>query len=418
MIVKNIINRSYRKALIVPIIALFTYILLVTFSPRELIYDEGYYMSIVKDFIKSGFTPYFIENISAPTGILYSLTHVIFSPLTNYNVPYIRFVNVFLLFGCYLLILIWVKLRNDQTLGNTMLSSGMWLAVPTTGVISCMALTELPSIYLCLLSTVILTFSYNKGEWRGNSFTLISLIISGLILGLSTWGRQNFIVVLFASLPCFLPISKKSIIFGFSYALPGLLIFIYPILIWKGLVPPSVGFVQEGYRFYNFIYSFSYLGVIAAILFPRLIILNKQSCLIAFLISSFLVVIFADLRFVPSRFLVERILGNIGVYILSYITGIILVSLGLLFIYSIIKEALSNKTDSILLYCIISILLIGLSNIKITHQFSSRYVTLAIPFLIYAASYKSNNRFFLVRFLFSFVLSILFVLNYYKSLPI
>ncbi|MGK7875330.1 MAG: hypothetical protein AB4426_19135 [Xenococcaceae cyanobacterium] len=425
MLTQKWINSSSKKALACSFIALLIYIFLVAFSPRKLIYDEVYYMGIAKDYIKSGFTPYFIENISGHTGILYSIVHAIFSPLTNYSVPHIRFVNVFLLFGCYLLILIWLKVRSDQTVGNALLNSGMWLAAPTAGVIGCMALTELPSIFICLLSTLMLIFAYNQGKWRGNSVTLVSLMVSGVFLGLSTWGRQNFIVVLVASLPFFLPLTKKSVIFGFSYALPTLLIFTYPILIWKGLVPPAVSYAVEGYRFSNFILSFGYLGLIAIILFPRLIIVSRQSCLRILLVSSFLVATFGGLRYVPTlgnldyapnRSLLERILGNIGVYIIPYLTGIIFTSLAVLFLYSIFKEALSKKTDSIFLYCIISILLIGVSNIKIAHAFSSRYITLALPFLIYIASYKTEDRFFLIRFTFSFILSLLSILNYYEML--
>lgn len=413
----NHFSNSSKKAILFSFIAFLIYIFLVAISPRKLIYDEIYYISIAQDYLREGFTNEFIRNISAPTGILYALVHNLFVPITNFNAPNVRFVSLGLLLCSYLLIFSWLNFTSKKCIESSLLVSAMWLALPTTGVIGCMALTEIPSICFCLTSTLILAFTYNQGAWRKNVFLVaIGLIVSGILLGISTWGRQNFIVVVLASIPLFLPLNRKSIFFATIYSLSALLIFIYPLSVWNGLVPPAVSFVEKGYRISNFILSFSYLGFIGAIIYPKILFFDKKitPAIIAF--SGLLVGFYSDLRYLPSRMIVEKLFGSMGVFVLSYLIGIFFTSLSLIFIYSLVKETILKKNDTILIYCAISIVLICLSNIKITHQFSSRYITLAIPFLLYIlADQKAVKKFFPAKFLGSLGLSILFLCNYYLS---
>ncbi len=407
----NHFSNLSKRAILFSFIAFLIYGSLVAISPRRLIYDEIYYISIAQDYLREGFTNEFIRNISAPTGILYALVHNFFAPITNFSVPNVRFVSLGLILCSYLLIFSWLNFASKKCIESSLLISAMWLVAPTTGVIGCMALTEIPSICFCLASSLILAFTYNQSKWRKNIFlVVIGLITSGLLLGLSTWGRQNFIVIVLASLPLFFPLTRKSIFFATIYSLSALLIFIYPISIWNGLVPPTVSFVEKGYRISNFILSCSYLGFIGAIVYPKILFLDRKitSAIIAF--SVLLVGFYSDLRYLPSRMIVEKLFGSMGVFILSYLIGVFFTSLGLIFIYSLVKESIFKRNDTILIYCAISIVLICLSNIKITHQFSSRYVTLAIPFLLYILSdQKALNKFFSAKFLGSFSLSILFL---------
>jgi len=413
---KHFSNLS-KKVLVFSLIAFLIYIILIANSPTKLIYDEVYYISIARDYIRDGFTNEFIKNISAPTGILYSLVHSFFLPITNFNAPNIRFISLGLILVSYVLMFLWLQLANKNDTEQSLVVSSLWLVAPTTGVIGCMALTEIPSICLCLGSSFLLTFAYNAGKWRQSKvWTMFGLAVAGILLGLSTWGRQNFIVVLFAAIPIFLPLKRKFILFAAAYSLPALLIFAYPISIWNGLVPPTVSFVEKGYRVSNFILSCSYLGVIATIVYPNILLVGKKIALAIVVLSVLLVGFYSDLRYVPSRMIVENLFGSIGVFFLSYLIGVLFTSLALIFIYSLIKECVLKRNNIILVYCAMSIILIALSNIKITHQFSSRYITLAIPFLLYFLAYqKKISKFFLAKFSISLCLSVLFLYNYYLS---
>lgn len=408
------------------LIATFTiYIVLILLSPHQLIYDEVYYVKIAQDFLIYKLSYDFIYNIYAPTGILYALTHYVFYPLTQYQPPNIRFVNLLLLLISYIVIFLSLKIIHKQETKVALLNSIPWLVFPTTGVISGMALTELPAITLFVGSSFLLGIAYNNGNWRSQSSSLLYLTISGILLGLSTWGRQNFIVALVATLFIFLPINRKSLIFSLTYAIPALVIFLYPLSIWHGLVPPSVKFVEEGYRFSNFFLSLGYLGVYSLIIFPEFILSkDRQTFLSLSVMSLILVLIFPDLRYAPSQFLLERLFGTFIKNVIAYCFGILLVFISLLLVYSIylqIRKIKKNNDSNLTMYIYYSLVLIAIcfSNIKITHQFSSRYITLALPFLVYivgANNFLSKDKFVFYRFTFSFVLSIIFILNYYGFL--
>ena len=404
-------------------ISIFIYTVLVYFSPHKLLYDEIYYIKIAQDFLDSKLSTEFISNIFAPTGILYALVHYLFYPLTHYQIPNIRFVNILFLIISFALICLSFKYIHHQKFQTSLLNSLPWLVFPTTGVISCMALTELPAIAFFIASSFILGIAYNSGDWRSPGKTALYCSISGILLGLSTWGRQNLIVCMLGSALLFLPLNRKSIIFGLSYALPALSIFFYPISIWGGLVPPSVDFVEKGFRFSNFFLSLGYLSLFSIIIYPKILISSlSKSILMKFIsISLLLVSITPGLRYAPSRFLLERLFGSFITYLISYIFGIAIVFISLVllkFILSEISRELGSKNSWNIIYYALGIMAICFSNIKINHQFSSRYITLALPFLVYVlgnSDYGMNkDKFFYIRLSLSLFLSVLFTLNYYK----
>lgn len=426
MMPEKLIKSSLTIYMLVIISIFFIYAILIYISPDGLIYDEVYYLKIAEDFLVSKLSYEFIENIYAPTGILYALVHYAFYPLTQYQVPNVRFVNLFLLLSSFILTFLSFKIVHKQDNSFAILNSIPWLVLPTTGVISGMALTELPAITLFLASILLLGFAYNQGKWKSTKSSLLCLGTSGILFGLSTWGRQNLIVTLVATIFLFLPINRKNIIFSLIYALPSLLIFFYPISIWHGLVPPSVEFVEKGYRFSSFILSLGYLGIFSIIIFPRFILYKPRKTILNLLIlSSTLVLAFSDLRYAPSQFLLERLFGSFITNFVSYIFGVVLVFISLLLLYSIYLQAKNLKEQNnsdlvIFIYYTVSLLFICISNIKITHQFSSRYITLALPFLIYILGFNNfytRVNFVFCRFSLSLMLSILFLLNYYEFLP-
>ena len=408
-------------------VATFTiYALLIFLSPPKIIYDEIYYIKIAQDFLVSKLSHEFILNIFAPTGILYALVYYLFYPLTQYQIPNVRFVSLFLLLASWIIIFLSLRIVHKQNSNLALLNSIPWLIFPTTGVISCIALTELPAITFFLASSFLLGIAYNHGNSRSQASSLLYLITSGVLLGLSTWGRQNFIVALVATVFIFLPINRKSIIYLLIYAIPALLIFFYPVSIWHGLVPPSVGFVEKGYRFSNLILSLGYLGIFSMIIFPKFILpKDKRTFLFLSLMSLVLVLIVPGLRYAPSQFLLESVLGNIITSIIAYFFGSLLFLISLLFIYAIYLQLKrirqeNNSNFAIYIYYSIALLAICFSNIKITHQFSSRYITLALPLLVYivgSGDFLSKDKLVFYRFTFSLILSIIFILNYYRFLP-
>jgi len=409
-------------SIVFAIFAIYTGLVLI--SPQKFIYDEVYYMEIAQNFLASRLSQEFIRNISAPTGILYALVHYTFYPATHHQIPAIRFVNIFFLIASFSLIFASFKTIAKQESCLSFLNAIPWLVFPAIGVISCIALTEISAITFFLISTFLLFYAYNDGRWRASLYSILYLVGSGLCLGLSTWGRQNFILTILGAVVIFLPLSRRSTVLALSYLLPVLLVFLYPISLWNGLVPPAVEFVEQGYKFSNLILSLGYLGIFTILLYPKSILSqSRQTLLRVFWVSLALVVFIPGLKYVPSVFLLQSIFGITFTKVIAYLFGLLLTFTSILtlnFIYSRFRFT-QNKTDlKFYTYNAIIIVLICFSNVKIVHQFSSRYITLVLPSLVYVMGLSSTlfaNGFIYLRLVFSFLMSVLFVLNYYEFLP-
>ncbi len=367
---------------------LLVYGLLIALSPHELVYDEIYYIDIAKNLAKLGLSAQFISGMDAPTGILYAILHDSVSALTNFRPPWIRFVNLILGCGtCYLLCKIYTVVRsainkdikNDNSTGLAI--PAVWLAAPVTGVILCMALTELSAIFFSLLGTCLLVIHSAKQSIR--RFDFILPFLAGISYGLSIWGRQNFVILPVLSVILLFPLNSSKlrsyfIVFGISA-----LFFFVPVMIWGGLVPPSVGFVGRGLKFSSLVFSFYYvvaaLFLAAPSIFQRL---DRRSVLVSGLIASLVIILFPDLIIVPGAFYITKVFGTLGAFIVGILFSFSLLSLSFITLQTIINKIFMDNPNRFTVFFLASALILLISNIKITHQFSSRYITLALPYIL------------------------------------
>jgi len=74
------------------IIILFALILI---APKDLVYDERYYMETVPMVFEYGFSKEFFTNLGYHAGPMYAWVQVLFSPLTYLKPPGIRLVSLF-----------------------------------------------------------------------------------------------------------------------------------------------------------------------------------------------------------------------------------------------------------------------------------------------------------------------------------
>jgi hypothetical protein len=414
-------NLRWNLALWIPIVV---YILLVAVSPKELIYDEVFYIDIAKQLAKSGLTSQFIENMTAPTGILYGIVHLIPSGLTGLQPPWIRWVNVIFAGGCcYFLYLISDKLRQtfQQRPANPSISiPAAWLCAPINAIILCLALTEMSGIFFSLAGTYFALDSSLEAEQR--RIPVGKLILSGVLFGLSIWGRQNFIIVPVCTLFLFLPLTWKRVCSFLLLLGSSLPFFLGPIIIWKGLVPKTVGFVESGLALNSLFFSLYYLSAVLCIVSPNLYWpIKKSKLVICLALSAATLALMPSLIWSPSQYFIKNLFGATGLMVSGVLFSSIFLALSYFTIFSMIEIALKNPRDKIVHFLLSSSALLLISNVKITHQFSSRYITLALPFaLILVYNYTSIPRRpglgRLVLLLLGLAGGSLFVINQYRKI--
>lgn len=272
-------NGSKKYWTIVLVALLLIYGMLIALSPHKLVYDEIYYIDIARDLSRVGLSLKILSEMDAPTGILYAILYAFLhgsaSALTDFKPPWIRTINFILGLGtCYLLFKTYAVVRSAININiECAKSSGValpavWLAAPVTGVIMCMALTELSAIFFSLLGTCLLViFSAKQSNRR---FDSILPLLAGISYGLSIWGRQNFIIVSILSVILLLPLNRSKLRSYFIVIGISAIFFFIPVMTWGGLVPPSVDFVGKGFKFSSLVFSLYYLVAVLFIATPSI----------------------------------------------------------------------------------------------------------------------------------------------------
>ena len=421
---------SQRISYLIFIATIILYGILIAFSPDRLIYDEIFYIPIAKQSFlhDSALSPEFVATLKAPTGILYSAVHRLFFPITSLELPSSRIVNLLFLAVTYVCMILWIRLSEISFEANApgkLASCLMLISYPTTGFITCIALTESSSILLVVASMCFLQAGYficNKSSqaYKLRFAGISSFAISGAVLGLSTLGRQNFILLGVAALPYLIILKRDRIISILVFYTLLLSIFIYPIIIWKGLVPPSMSYVGAGVRVSSFILTLGYISAFSSICFPAILRWRYVPPSLTLLLSAALTTLSVDIvRLGPLRPIIANRIGGLGITVIQLLIAFILTYLSLILLFSLIFHlqniiARDWKERPDLIFCIAAIALLSISNIKITHQFSIRYITLLIPFVAYLSAFvAANNYRFYARWIASLALSCLPVVSYF-----
>lgn len=355
------------------------------------LYDEPYYLKNVSLIDEFGLTRPFIENLAGPAGPLHSVVHWILRPITRLEVVPVRLVNVVFL-GVSILAL--GKLLQLLDAAQAALKALSIIAIPMVFPCAGMALTEMPALCCLTLSLLVLELSIKR--------TSVGLaILGGLLLSLAISGRQPYLLVV-GILPVFLLYrmwrepGRLLIVATFSFF--SLLLPVALFLIWGGLVPHEGGDIatRGGLEPVNIFLALGYSFLISLILASNLFRFPKGGYLLAYF--CLWVLVFGgcyiwDVSFLVMRSTVESLLpgGLIGIY--GYAMAALLICLGVYFVISLLQLARRERANCFLIFSIGSLLVILLSSLAITHQFSSRYVFQAAPlFIIVLSRYMHFDR--------------------------
>jgi hypothetical protein len=145
---------------------------------------------------------------------------------------------------------------------------------------------------------------------------------------------------------------------------------------------------------------------------PKWIRINKISIYASLVIAS--VVLLSPLHYDPATSLARMIIPDwlFGSYQRLSIVG--LAVLASIWIYSLFYNAWQVRKDKKWLFCYFLVLLIGLTPIAISYQFSSRYVVTDISGLVLILSPQLSVNFLgITRFALGILLGIATLLTYY-----
>jgi hypothetical protein len=398
MIIKeklNLVKDKKNINLLVNILG-FLLLIIIVLTKTSLTYDEPLHLQTVEALNHYGFSLQFLRgtDVSAP-GPLYAVTHYLFQGITHLQAPGIRLVNViFLLFIIIILRYTFREMKYEQPL---LLSFGI-MSIPIIWPISGMALTEIPAMLFACLSIFLLLLAL---KCNNDYNSLFYSLISGLFFGFSILGRQTFLIMLLA-LPLLTVrphsnnhvVSTKKIWQCISiFLVASILMPCIQFYIWGGLVPHSQAAISTGFSITHGLLSLSYAGIVMFILTPKWFDLGWKLNISILSITFLLNIAFSLVDIKPALSLAQKVfLDDVSLTLYSRGTSSFMLSIGIIFCISTIKNMWGNRNDNIFLFLSFSVLLLALSSAKITHLFSSRYTATAVPFIILASAKYSQNK--------------------------
>ena len=364
---------------------------LVALSPAAPVYDEGWYLATLPLLQRHGLSFAFLTSIPGPAGPTYTFVYAVVEKLFGLNLPWARFTGVGLLTASSLLVASALAARQLQRAmlpASPLLLGAILIALPLVGVSAGMALTEMPAFFFVCLFLCILFWSYPSRTFSIYG-SLFGAGVAGLALGIAILGRQNYLVIPL----CLILLVRRgdgswfrSDLAFMSVVFLTALLVVAPVLIaWGGFVPPQTASVSYGYSIRNGLFGAGYAGVIVLILAPQIYrpLSERWYILAAMAFGSIVFILLQNAEHLPAHAMLFR-LGPPWTSVAGAVFAILLAGLGLATIAALIHHLVANF-DSVMVRFSTSVALLGLlTNAKVTHQFSSRYVFVFIPFLILA----------------------------------
>ena len=383
-------------------------VLIFLFSGRGFKFDEPYYLSNI-DFLRQyGFSNDFIRQLRGPAGPTYSILHWLLSPVTRLKVIPVRLVNVGLLIWTIHLLNRILKKEGQPKAAIRM------MFIPMTFVCTGMALTEMPALFFLVLSIYFLQKSIHKPD-------LFLLVAGALSYSFSILGRQPYLLLLPGFiLYAFYPFSSRSLGKLIIFVLISLFLPVYCFYLWSGLIP-QIGKIAGagGFVYTHFFLASGYCFLAFLFTAPSFIISPKRIGSLTLVIALVVLVgisVYFNLQYAVLNALAEKILSpRLFSYFLNLSFGL-LMFLSFYFIVTCLYRFFDSDKNAILLVSFLSLFVLLLSTITITHQFSSRYVFQLSPFVvIVGAKYNKTSLYSNILSILGLLLGVSSLISYYLS---
>jgi hypothetical protein len=416
-------NKWVLKYSIVGVLLFFVLLFMTLIRQDVPFWDEAYYLENVDILNDLGFTKEFLINYKGPAGPTYALIHFVFQPFTHLKAPIVRLVNIVFLAGT--IFLIWKILKKlNKTNKNNFSFAISAMSIPTIYTISGLALTEMFAIFFLLIFIYFLVLVYTEMKYN-----CAFGIIAGISLSLAILGRQPLLMVLFA-LPVFfieikngmlrllLP-SKRFLSFIAIAFVTSLLFPVYIFGLWGNIQPVSQAVTGVGVQPVHLMLALGYSATYVFFINPSFFYMrdnsfNKYEFILVGLISALLNIFVLKVRFTPFASIVSHFLSNDSTVFYSVFCGFLLTFNGLIFFYFFVKKHIMNF-DQLGLFFGLGFMLVVATSIKVTHQFSARYIVQAFPLILLSLNYRRNdiNLFNLIMLIFGGIIGMLSLDSYF-----
>lgn len=406
--------RGLRLQLIVVTGSLLALVAMIATSPSQLRYDEQGSLRLAHLVAKNGWlhalpSP---ENPSV-AGPLYSAIHLILSPITHLQPPAIRWVN----FCCFLCVVVLLATHKPtEPLGTRLLSGCTLLAVPFLWPTVGLALTELPALVF-FTGFVLLFLRLINSELELSRKVFGLALAAGFCLGTAILGRQTYLVVL--------PV-LVMMIFWLRGKSPAVLVCIITTLaicgwlfaLWHGLGPPHMyRITHSSVSLTNVLLSLSYAAAATFFLNPRWLAGQRPTVWIICALCGFALAYFArNYEDPPAKSLLVHAFGmQLGLWI-GFVVGCALAAIGAVWAWTTFKTFWRERRDPVQVFLLMSLGALVLAPMKITWQFSSRYIVgaLGVLYLIVDAPCQSP-RYRAARIIVGTLLGMAILWSYYQQ---
>jgi len=371
----------------VAVAALLALAALVATSPPRPIYDEAWLLATVRLLDRDGLSLTFLREFPGAAGPTFALVFAGIGTLFDLTFPWLRLVNVALLVATSALIGRCLAAATPAVPAPAF-SGVMLVVLPTTGVAAGMALTEMPAAFFAILSFALLAQAMIVSRAAA---AMAFSAASGIALAAAILGRQNYLVLL----PCLAlamrwrdgrPVRDDL----WRVTLAGIIAVALtaPVfVIWGGLVPPRTAWSTAGLAPGNVLRGASYAGVILLLLAPPIYApLRQRTWFGAMTLAAIPIAIMLGGDFVPLRATMTMLFGERALTPARWATAYLLSLAALAFVSCFTLHLWRHRHDWLTRMTGGAVLLVLLSNARITHQFSSRYVFVAVPLLVLAAA--------------------------------
>lgn len=345
------------------------------------IYDEGHYLQNTVRFATGESNWWEFSTHRGPTGPGYAWVHAVLWRIYP-SMTLLRVSNAFLVISSSVMIAGCEKF-DWKAAAILLVFPGIWVS-------SSLALTEAISIFL--ISAGMFVFSRRQNQ----SYSAKFLFVLAISIGLAAFSRQTLIVTgcVFPLLWIWTRLNGKMVKLG-PYLLAFFLVLIIPMpmfLEWSGLLPKddfaheqitSQGIFAFNHVAYGLAYILFFIGLLDARGWFHKILSEWKSISGLFILSLFLCLA-CDWQYAPMKSILAATLGIWGLQIVSIVFPA--VSLTMCFAlawkgFNLLKTPNITELNDSELFAILACSIIIFSNGAITHQFSTRYLTMCAPFL-------------------------------------
>lgn len=412
-------NQSIWRWVILLPICIFTLLITLTLMRgRPVFWDEALYFRDIINLEKYGFSIRFLNSLYGPAGPLYGIVHYILKPITFLDAMAMRMTNV--VFFIIILILLNQILKKNQIIKYSEKSLNL-LGIPMIYVIAGMALTEMPAMLFCTIALYFLVIATSNLNGK-LSYALAAF--GGLSLGLAIIGRQPYLVIL-ATIPVlFINIYQraneyKQVICFIFFAL------IFPVLVFSvwGDIQPTATFTTntgKGLAPFHGVLAYGYAGAVTLLLVPQWFRQPLKNELIILILLLLLMTALnywvVKYDFSPAKSVAVRFLPPTMLNLYSKACPVLLTLFGAYFVFSSLLNVWDKREDKYFIFFTMSALAILFTTVKITHQFSSRYVAQAAPFMVaMLAYYDQETKYKKVRIVSGAVMGLIMLQSFFDS---